>query len=184
MPKLDWEDQFMQSIPAFVAAGMAETRARNLLEEYIYLARTTALPPVLDFENHPELAATASPYLARDEKIHNLMLEIVTPLLSRYAVTGLENFERIIPHLTTCGVTLVANHLSFFDAAVIYGLLHRGRGLPSTRRKCYLLPVALFSRRVIAVLPGACSTRCWLHRRAAWRKRNRSGVSWRILRNL
>ncbi|GAB4430688.1 MAG: hypothetical protein OHK0011_13380 [Turneriella sp.] len=125
MPKLPWEDQFMASIPALVSAGMPEERARALLQDYILLARQSALPPVLDFENHPELALSSSPYLPRDEEIHDLMLEIVTPLLNRYAVTGLSSFERVIPHLTTCGVTIVSNHLSFFDAAVIYVLLYR-----------------------------------------------------------
>lgn len=115
----------MKSVPAFVAAGMTEERARGLLQDYIRLARTTALPPVLDFEHHPELAATSSPYLPRDEEIHDLMLAIVTPLLSRFQVTGIANFEKIIPLLTTSGATIVSNHLSLFDAAVVYALLHR-----------------------------------------------------------
>lgn len=125
MEKLAWEDQFMASVPAFVEAGMPESRARQLLQEYIRLARTTALPAVLDFEHHPELAANTSPFLERDAEIHDLMLAIVTPLLSRFAVKGLENFEKIIPCLHTTGVTLVANHLSLFDAAVVYALLYR-----------------------------------------------------------
>ena len=125
MEKLSWEDQFLASVPAFVAAGMAEDRARQLLNDYIRLARTTALPAVLDFEHHPELAAITSPFLERDAEIHDLMLAIVPPLLSRFKVNGLENFEKIIPSLETTGVTLVANHLSLFDAAVVYALLYR-----------------------------------------------------------
>jgi 1-acyl-sn-glycerol-3-phosphate acyltransferase len=125
MAKLPWEEQFLQSIPALVAGGETEERARELLNNYIHLARKTAMPEALDFEHHPELAATASPYLGRDEEIHDLMLAIVTPLLSRYKVNGLDNFEKVIPTLTTTGVTIVSNHLSHFDAAVIYGLLYR-----------------------------------------------------------
>jgi hypothetical protein len=74
MPKLPWEDQFMESIPAIVAGGETEERARKLLTDYIRLARTTAMPEALDFEQHPDLAATASPYLRRDEEIHDLRL--------------------------------------------------------------------------------------------------------------
>ncbi len=125
MSKLPWEEDFMASVPAFVAAGMSEERARLLLANYIRLARETQLPAVLDFEHHPELAASGSPYLPRSVEIHDLMLEIVTPLLSRYAVKGLDHFAKVIPFLMTCGVTMVSNHLSFFDAAVVYGLLNR-----------------------------------------------------------
>jgi len=139
MEKLPWEDQFMQSIPAIVAGGETEERAKQLLQDYIRLARTTAMPEALDFEHHPELAATASPYLGRDEEIHDLMLAIVTPLLSRFKVTGLENFEKVIPSLTTCGVTLVANHLSLFDAAVVYALLHREPHLKQYAEKIFFI---------------------------------------------
>lgn len=55
----------MESIPAIVAGGETEERARQLLNDYIRLARTTAMPEALDFEHHPELAATASLYLGR-----------------------------------------------------------------------------------------------------------------------
>ena len=129
----------MQSIPAIVAGGETEERARQLLQDYIRLARTTAMPEALDFEHHPELAATASPYLGRDEEIHDLMLAIVTPLLSRFKVAGLENFERVIPTLTTCGVTIVSNHLSLFDAAVIYALLHREPHLKQYAEKIFFI---------------------------------------------
>lgn len=139
MSKLSWEDQFMESIPAIVAGGETEERARQLLTDYIRLARTTAMPEALDFEHHPELAATASPYLGRDEKIHDLMLAIVTPLLSRYKVHGLTNFEKVIPTLTTTGVTIVANHLSLFDAAVVYGLLHREPHLKQYAEKIFFI---------------------------------------------
>ncbi len=139
MEKLPWEDQFMQSIPAIVAGGETEERARQLLQDYIRLARTTGMPEALDFEHHPELAATASPYLGRDEEIHDLMLAIVTPLLSRFEVKGLENFIRIIPALTTCGVTIVSNHLSLFDAAVIYALLHREPHLKQYAEKIFFI---------------------------------------------
>lgn len=139
MEKLPWEDQFMQSLPAIVAGGETEERARQLLQDYIRLARVTAMPEALDFEHHPELAATASPYLGRDEEIHDLMLAIVTPLLSRFEVKGLENFIRIIPSLTTCGVTIVSNHLSLFDAAVIYALLHREPHLKQYAEKIFFI---------------------------------------------
>lgn len=139
MPKLSWEDQFMESVAAFVSAGMREERARALLKDYIRLARQTALPQVLDFEHHPELAANASPYLARDEEIHDLMLAIVTPLLSRYKVYDLQNFEKVVPYLTLCGVTIVSNHLSFFDAAVVYGLLHREPHLKQYAEKMFFI---------------------------------------------
>lgn len=125
MEKFAWEDQFLASVPAFVEAGMAEDSARQLLKDYIRIARKTALPAVLDFEHHPELAANTSPFLERDAEIHDLMLAIVTPLLSRFTVKGLDNFTRIIPCLHTTGVTLVSNHLSLFDAAVLYALLYR-----------------------------------------------------------
>jgi len=125
MSKLPWEDQFMESIPAIVAGGETEERARQLLTDYIRLARTTAMPEALDFEHHPELAATAPAYLGRDEEIHDLMLAIVTPLLSRYHLQGHIHFERAIAAAKSCGVTLVSNHLSHFDAAVLYGLLRR-----------------------------------------------------------
>jgi len=139
MSKLSWEDQFMESIPAIVAGGETEERARQLLNDYIRLARTTAMPEALDFEHHPELAATASPYLGRDEEIHDLMLAIVTPLLSRYKVHGLANFEKVIPMLTTTGVTIVSNHLSLFDAAVVYGLLHREPHLTQYAEKIFFI---------------------------------------------
>lgn len=129
----------MPSIPAIVAGGETEDRARQLLTDYIRLARSTAMPEALDFEHHPELAATASPYLARDEEIHDLMLAIVTPLLSRYAVRGLGNFEKVIPALKTKGVTIVSNHLSLFDAAVVYGLLHREPHLKQYAEKIFFI---------------------------------------------
>lgn len=139
MEKFAWEDQFLASVPAFVEAGMAEERARQLLNDYIRIARHTALPAVLDFEHHPELAASTSPFLERDAEIHDLMLAIVTPLLSRFTVKGLENFERIIPCLHTTGVTLVSNHLSLFDAAVIYALLYREPHLKQYAEKIFFI---------------------------------------------
>lgn len=139
MDKLPWEDQFMESLPAIIAGGESEERARRLLQDYIRLARVTAMPEALDFEHHPERAANASPYLGRDEEIHDLMLAIVTPLLSRFSVAGLENFNRIIPSLTTCGVTIVSNHLSLFDAAVIYALLHREPHLRQYAEKIFFI---------------------------------------------
>lgn len=123
MQKLIWEDQFLASVPAFVEAGMPEQRALGLLKDYIRLAHATGLPRVLDFSLG--LEADASPYVERDREIHDLMLAIFEPLLSRFTLVGRENFLRIIPLLNTSGVTIVANHLSHFDAAVIYALLHR-----------------------------------------------------------
>jgi len=139
MDKLIWEDQFLASVPAFVEAGMPESRARQLLQDYIRLARTTALPAVLDFEHHPELAASTSPFLERDAEIHDLMLAIVTPLLSRFTVKGLDNFEKIIPCLHTTGVTLVANQLSLFEAAVVYALLYREPHLRQYAEKIFFI---------------------------------------------
>lgn len=114
----------MASVPAFVEAGMAEDRAQYLLKEYIRLAHATPLPAVLDFTAQAKIA-DLSPYLERDKEIHDLMLAIFEPLLSRFALHGRENFSRAVPALTSCGVTIVSNHLSHFDAAVIYALLHR-----------------------------------------------------------
>lgn len=139
MEKFPWEDQFLASVPAFVEAGMAEDRAQQLLKDYIRIARKTALPAVLDFEHHPELAASTSPFLQRDEEIHDLMLAIVTPLLSRFTLSGLQNFERVIPALHTAGVTIVSNHLSLFDAAVVYALLHREPHLKQYAEKIFFI---------------------------------------------
>ncbi|MBL8032915.1 MAG: 1-acyl-sn-glycerol-3-phosphate acyltransferase [Leptospiraceae bacterium] len=137
MAQFPWENQFMASVPAFVAAGMAEERAHYLLQEYIRLAHSTPMPPVLDFSKG--LASDASPYLARDQQIHELMLAIFEPLLSRFALDGKENFHRLLPALKTCGVTLVANHLSHFDAAVIYALLNREADLALYARELFFI---------------------------------------------
>jgi len=127
MPKFLWQTQFMASISALVEGGMTEARANALLSDYVRLAQVTPIPAVLDFAKG--LSAETSPYLERDKEIHDLMLAIFEPLLSRFQLRGKENFVQIIPILNTTGVTIVSNHLSHFDAAVIYALLHREAAL-------------------------------------------------------
>jgi 1-acyl-sn-glycerol-3-phosphate acyltransferase len=138
MPQFPWEDQFMAGVQSFAAAGMPESESSELLKEYIRLSHATPLPPILDFENHPKLL-DGSPFLEPDPHIYNLMNEIFQPLLSRFKLEGAENFAKVIPYLTTTGVTIVENHLSLFDATVTSLLLEREPAFYEYARKMFFV---------------------------------------------
>ncbi|MEM7184591.1 MAG: lysophospholipid acyltransferase family protein [Spirochaetota bacterium] len=123
MGTFTWEQEFLNSVATFEKAGLSAREAERLLKEYIAISHKLSIPKILEFSDLHELKA--SPYLARDEKIHDLMISILGPLLSQFELQGKENFLKIIPYLKKTGVTIVSNHLSHFDAAVIYALLQR-----------------------------------------------------------
>jgi len=124
MPNFPWEEQFMSSTASFSEAGMPEHESAALLKEYIRLSHLTKLPPILDFEHHPELL-DGSPFLEPDRDIYQLMNAIFVPLLTRFTLEGRENFQKVIPSLKGVGVTIVSNHLSLFDATVTQMLIER-----------------------------------------------------------
>lgn len=137
--KFAWEDEFLSAVPTFEKAGMPAERARHLLETYLRISHDMHLPPILDFEHHPELLSTASPFLEPDPEIHELMNAIFEPLLSRFALRGSANFARALPWFEKTGVTIVSNHLSLFDATVTYELLRRNADFKPFAEKFFFI---------------------------------------------
>ncbi|MCB1179536.1 MAG: 1-acyl-sn-glycerol-3-phosphate acyltransferase [Leptospiraceae bacterium] len=137
MQEFEWEKDFLNSVPSFEKAGLEKAKAVSLLNEYIQLSKNLPIPPILDFSHKENLEL--SPYLARDEKIHGLMLDILGPLLQNFDLEGKENFINIIPFLQTTGVTIVSNHLSHFDSAVLYALLYREEEFREIASKMFFL---------------------------------------------
>lgn len=117
-----WEREFLTSVDTLVAGGLTQVAAQQLIEEYIALSRITQLPDVLNFSHISPLQS--SPFIDRVPKAQKLMGEIFKPLLSRFEISGLDHLRQAIEASRSCGLTLVANHLSLFDAAVIFCLLH------------------------------------------------------------
>jgi hypothetical protein len=54
-------------------AGMDKEKASDLLNHYIQLSRKLPIPEVLDFHNPERFSTDLSPYLQRNQEIHDLM---------------------------------------------------------------------------------------------------------------
>jgi 1-acyl-sn-glycerol-3-phosphate acyltransferase len=154
--KFPWEDQFLQAVPNFEAAGMPAAEARSLLQEYLRLSHEIRLPEILDFEHRPDLLTTASPFLEPDKDIHDLMMAIFEPLLSRFELRGGEHFAKLLPAFQSTGVTIVSNHLSLFDATVTYSLLWRDSKFRAYAEKFFFITGRLVFTSEFSRVAGRC----------------------------
>jgi len=120
-----WQREFFKNIDIFMKAGMKEDRAKEILIKYLKLSVETPVPRVMETFKDEKKLEEVGVYSQRDENLRDFMIEFLTPMLSKFHIEGEENLEEIVPLLGKYPITLVSNHLSHFDTAVMYGLLFK-----------------------------------------------------------
>ncbi|MCS6984385.1 MAG: 1-acyl-sn-glycerol-3-phosphate acyltransferase [Leptospiraceae bacterium] len=123
-----WVREFYKNIEIFVAQGLSEQRARELLTKYLQLSQATPMPRVMEtFEDESKLDEVGV-YTERRDEIRDFMMEFLDPLLRNFTLEGTENLRYILPLLGKYPITIISNHLSHMDTAAMYGLLYRQGG--------------------------------------------------------
>ena len=171
---VNWQKEFYKNVDSFVEAGLSPEEARDILITYLRLTAELPPPQVLKIFEDEKLLDKIGTYTPRKEEVRDFMLSFLKPLLYRFQIKGLENLDLLKPLVGKFPITFVANHLSHFDAAAIYGLLYLSGGwarevaerllfiagrlvfLPTfTRPGIYMFPSLLVcSRRDMTENPG------------------------------
>ncbi|MBS0618256.1 MAG: glycerol-3-phosphate acyltransferase, partial [Spirochaetes bacterium] len=120
-----WQREFFKNIHMFMNAGLKEDKAKEILIKYLKLSVDTPIPRVMETFKDESKLEEVGVYSQRDEKLRDFMIEFLSPMLAKFHIEGEENLEEILPLLGKYPVTLVSNHLSHFDTAVMYGLLFK-----------------------------------------------------------
>ncbi len=123
-----WQREFFKNIEGFVELGVPEEKAKEVLTKFLKLSGSTPMPKVIDSFRDESKLEEVGVFTQFNQDIRDFMMEFFEPLLDEFVVEGKENLEQIIPLLGKYPMTMVANHLSHFDAAAMFCILYREGG--------------------------------------------------------
>ncbi len=121
---MPWKKEFFKNVDVFVQLGLSKEEAHKLIEDYLKMVSVSVPTHVLDTLSDLNLSVDTDTYIPFKQNIRDFMVKFLSPLLSRFKVSGLEHLEELDNLIDKFPVTLVSNHLSHFDTAAIFVSLY------------------------------------------------------------
>lgn len=123
-----WQREFFKNIESFVKYGVEESRAKELLVNFLKLSSETPMPKVMESLRDESALERVGVYTQKVPFLRDFMVQFFDPLMRNFTIEGKENLSLIVPLLGKFPLVLISNHLSHFDTAAIYNLLYREGG--------------------------------------------------------
>ncbi len=123
-----WQREFFKNIESFVKYGVEESRAKELLVNFLKLSSETPMPKVMESLRDESALERVGVYTQKVPFLRDFMVQFFDPLMRNFTIEGKENLSLIVPLLGRFPLVLISNHLSHFDTAAIYNLLYREGG--------------------------------------------------------
>ena len=127
--RLSWKKEFFKNIDIFESLGLPKWKAQELLNGFLKLVREVEAPKVLDILSDISKLPKLGTYTAYKPDIRHFMIDFLSPFLSKFELKGEDNLKGLASLIGKFPVTIVANHLSHFDAGVLFMVLYEKGGL-------------------------------------------------------
>ncbi len=126
---LPWKKEFFKNISIFESLGLPKQKAQEFLSKFLRLVNEVGTPKVLNILSDISQLPKLGTYTAYKPDIRSFMISFLSPFLSKFELKGEENLQTLASLTGKFPVTIVANHLSHFDAGVLFIVLYKKGGL-------------------------------------------------------
>ena len=126
---LPWKKEFFKNIDVFEKLGLSKQKAQSLLTKFLKLATEGEAPKVLDSFSDISKLPIIGTYTEYKAEIRSFMIDFLSPFLAQFELKGEKNLTELSSLSGKFPVTIVANHLSHFDAGVLFMVLYNKGGL-------------------------------------------------------
>ena len=126
---LPWKKEFFKNIGVFESLGLPKEKAQELLNGFLQLINKRGIPKVLDVLHDVSKLSKLGTYTEHEKEVRGFMSKFLSPFLSKFKLKGEKNLEILAQLIGKFPITIVSNHISHFDAGVLFMVLYKKGGL-------------------------------------------------------